>query len=210
MTTDPLDLARLAHLIAARMTHDFAGPVSGVATGFDLLNSPGVDDLREDARALIQSSIKRLVNLLDFERAVHGAADAPIETSRLKHLAESLLEDSRTRIDWRIVPGPLPGHTSRILLALIQLAAQTSAGEGSITVESLPRPFRLRIIQSATKVRVPDEVIAGLRGEAPGNGMAGRWATAFLILEDVKSAAGSVTTRIEVDQFFIEATFADG
>jgi hypothetical protein len=207
MTSLQVDFPRVAHLLAARMAHDFAGPISGLSAGLDLLTSPNLDEFREDSLGLIQASVQRLVSLLDFQRAAHGGDDTPMDPSRLQQLAKAFLAEARINLDWRVGSEPLSGVQSRILLGLIQLVEQMAARGGSISVECWRRPFRLRIVRRATKIRVPDEVVAGLLGEAPADGNGARWSHAFLILADLKANDGSVTTRTEADQFTIDTTF---
>jgi len=198
--------SRLAHLLAARLVHDITGSLSGIVTGIDLLDSP---DLGDDAKTLIRSSLKRLLNSLDLERALHSTRAAPIAQSHLKGLASALLADLQIELTWKAGHDALPGPQGRILLALIQIASQTVTADGAIEVEVWNQPPRLRIISAGRKVRAAPEMLAGLAGTPSDGEMGGRWATAFLVLQDIKAAGGILIADVASDRFTIEATFPE-
>ncbi len=200
------EASRLAHLLAARLVHDVTGSLSGVVTGIDLLESP---DLGDDAKTLIQSSARRLLNSLAVERALHSTSDAPFAQSHLKGLVSTLLADLQIDLNWKDGHETIPGPQGRILLALIQLASQTVSADGLIEVEFWDHPARLRIISAGRSVRAAPEMLAGLAGTTSDGGMSGRWATAFLILQDIKAAGGILLTDLASDRFTIKATFPE-
>src|SRR3954463_9152363 len=74
--TDVPRPAELAAHLAARMCHDFISPASAIVSGLDLLEDPTAQDMRDEAMSLIESSARKLSDMLQFSRVAFGASAA--------------------------------------------------------------------------------------------------------------------------------------
>lgn len=54
--------------LAARLCHDFASPMTAIASGLDLIGDPSAQDMREEAMDLLAVGGKKLGAILSFSR----------------------------------------------------------------------------------------------------------------------------------------------
>jgi histidine phosphotransferase ChpT len=185
--------------LAARLCHDFLSPASGVISGLDLLDDPAAKDLRDEAMELVTSSARKLADALSFYRIAFGAyGEAEVFDSReLGALAGAMFAHVRPDLEWEVGIPQLGRVAAQGLLNMAQIGAGCLAAGGvaraSVKHES---PWTALIVEAAgPRARLSPEVLAGLRGEAPGEGLSGRWVQARFVHALVTSAGGAVAAE---------------
>ena len=192
--------AELAAYLAARMCHDFISPASAIVSGLDLLEDPAAQDMREDAMDLIGASARKLSDLLQFNRVAFGAS-ATAETfdaRELERLAQGVFATMRADLDWQVEPAGVNKPAARALLNLAQMAGAALPTGGTVRVGAVEQSGSLAITLQASgpKSRLRTEVLGGLRGEGPGEGLHGHWVQAYYVHLFVSDAGGRVSGEI--------------
>ncbi|HEY0435860.1 MAG TPA: histidine phosphotransferase family protein [Phenylobacterium sp.] len=192
-TPRPAEFA--AHL-AARMCHDFISPASAIVSGLDLLEDPTAQDMRDDAMGLIAASARKLADLLEFTRVAFGAS-ASAETFDARHLeklARGVFAHMRADLDWQVETQAVNKPTARTLLNLAQMAGAALPTGGLARVRAVQEAASVAVAVEAVgpRARLRPEVLAGLRGEGPGEGMHGHWVQARYVNLFVGDAGGRV------------------
>ena len=203
------DRTEFASLLASRLCHDFISPASAIVSGLDLLEDPDSADMRDDAMALIASSARKLVDSLQFARVAYGGGSA-VETfgvPALKELAEGLFAHHRGELDWAVAPETLEKPVAKSLLNLCALAAAAlpMGGAARITVDAVEGGQRIRTVSEGRRARLRPELLAGLTGEGPGEGLAGHWIQAAWTHALVAQAGGTITVEQEEDRVTLTA-----
>ncbi len=192
----PPRTAEVAAYLAARMCHDFISPASAIASGLDLLDDPSAQDMREDAMNLIAGSARKLTDLLEFTRVAFGAsASAEIFDSReLARLTRGVFAHVKAELDWQVEPAGLNKPAARTVLNLAQIAggALPMGGVAKVRVVEEDGQFAISVEGSGPRIRLKPEVLAGLRGEAFSEGLAGHWVQAYYVSLFVADAGGRV------------------
>ncbi len=187
----------LAAKLAARLCHDFMSPASGIVSGLDLLEDPSAKDMRDDAMNLIESSARKLVDLLTFSRVAFGSyASAEVFDAReLEGLARGVFAHVRPELDWQVAEPQVPKSAARALLNLLQIAAGALAtgGVARATVAQADGQYTVLVEAQHARVRMHPDVAAGLAGEALSEGLAGRWVQAYYLYALVTAAGGVVS-----------------
>ena len=194
--TPPIRAAELAAYLAARMCHDFISPASAIVSGLDLLEDPTAQDMRDDAMELIGASARKLSDLLLFTRVAFGAAASAetFDARELEKLAQGVFGHMRAQLDWQVeVPG-VNKPTARTLLNLAQMAGAALPTGGTAQVRAVQEAGVIAISVEARgpRARIRPEVLAGLRGEGPGEGLHGHWVQARYVNLFVGDAGGRV------------------
>ena len=202
--------AELAAFLAARMCHDFISPASAIVSGLDLLEDPSAQDMRDDAMELIASSARKLSDLLQFNRVAFGAS-ATAETfdaRELERLAQGVFATLRADLDWQVEPAGVNKPAARALLNLAQMAGAVLPTGGTVRAVAAEQSGALAITLRATgpKSRLRPEVLGGLRGEGPGEGLHGHWVQAYYVYLFVRDAGGHVSTEIGEERVTFAAT----
>jgi histidine phosphotransferase ChpT len=210
MTASPLDdRTEFASLLASRLCHDFISPASAIVSGLDLLEDPESADMRDDAMALIASSARKLVDSLQFSRVAFGGGSAAetFGVPALKGLAEGLFAHHRGELDWAVEPPTLDKPVAKSLLNLCALAAAAlpMGGTARITVEGTEGGQRIRTVSEGRRARLRPELLAGLTGEGPGEGLAGHWIQAAWTHALVAQAGGTLVVEQEEDRVVLTA-----
>jgi histidine phosphotransferase ChpT len=204
-TPKPAELA--AHL-AARLCHDFISPASAIVSGLDLLEDPTAQDMRDDAMSLIGASARKLSDLLEFCRVAFGAS-ASAETfdpRQLEKLARGIFAHQRAELDWQVEMEAVNKPVARALLNLAQMAGAALPTGGVAKVRAVQEGAQVAIAVEAAgpRARLRPEVLAGLRGEGPGEGLHGHWVQARYVNLFVGDAGG----RVFADAAEEKVTFA--
>jgi histidine phosphotransferase ChpT len=190
----------LAAKVAARLCHDFLSPASGIMSGLDLLEDPSAKDMRDEAMDLIASSARKLVDSLTFARVAFGAyASAEAFDSReLETLSQGVFAHVRPTLEWAVEAPTLPKAAARALLNLVQIAAGALATGGVATVTAKVENGWVAVLIDAAgpRVRMHPDVVAGLKGEPLGEGLAGRWVQAYYLHALVTAAGGMVAAEV--------------
>ena len=208
--TAELKPAELAAFLAARMCHDFISPASAIVSGLDLLEDPTAQDMREDAMGLIGSSARKLADLLAFCRVAFGASDSAetFDARELEKLAQGVFGHMRAELDWQVSPPGVNKPAARTLLNLAQMAGAALPTGGSAKVRAVEEAGGIAIAVEATgpRARLRPEVLAGLRGEGPGEGLHGHWVQARYVHLFVNDAGGKVAAEVQDEKVTLAAT----
>jgi histidine phosphotransferase ChpT len=211
MTASPADAAatEFASLLASRLCHDFISPASAIVSGLDLLEDPDSADMRDDAMALIASSARKLVDSLQFSRIAFGggAAAETFGVPALKELAQGLFAHHRGDLDWAVEGETLEKPAAKSLLNLCALAAAAlpMGGSAKVTVEDAGAGQRIRTVSEGRRARLRPELLAGLLGQGPGEGLAGHWIQAAWTYALVSQAGGALTVEQDEDRVVLTA-----
>jgi histidine phosphotransferase ChpT len=204
-TPKPAELA--AHL-AARLCHDFISPASAIVSGLDLLEDPTAQDMRDDAMGLIGASARKLTDLLEFCRVAFGASASAetFDSRQLEKLARGIFGHMRAELEWQVEPEAVSKPVARTVLNLAQMAGAALPTGGVAKVRAVQEGGQVVVAVEATgpKARLRPEVLAGLRGEGPGEGLHGHWVQARYVNLFVTDAGG----RVFADTAEEKVTFA--
>ena len=206
----PIRPAELAAYLAARMCHDFISPASAIVSGLDLLEDPTAQDMREDAMGLIAASARKLADLLAFTRVAFGASASAetFDARELEKLAQGVFGHMRAELDWQVVTPAVNKPTARTLLNLAQMAgaALPTGGTACDRVAEEGGAVAIRIEATGPRARLRPEVLAGLRGEGPGEGLHGHWVQARYVHLFITDAGGEVTAAVGEEKVSFAAT----
>ena len=202
--------AELAAYLAARMCHDFISPASAIVSGLDLLEDPTAQDMREDAMGLISASARKLADLLAFTRVAFGASASAqtFDPRELETLARGVFGHMRAAAD--LVgggakraqaggprdPEPRPDGRRGAAHRRRLHACGPSQDGGAIAISSRPQ---------ARAPRLRAEVLAGLQGEGPGDGLHGHWVQARYVNLFVGDAGGRVSADVGEERVTLSA-----
>ena len=200
--------AEVAAYLAARMCHDFISPASAIVSGLDLLDDPSAQDMRDDAMSLIAGSARKLSDLLEFTRVAFGAsASAEIFDSReLARLTNGVYAHVKAELDWQVDPPGLSKPAARTVLNLAQMVSGALPMGGVCKIRVVEREGQVAISAEGIgpRIRMKPEVLAGLRGAAFSEGLAGHWVQAYYVHLFLTDAGG----RVFVDLGDEKVTFA--
>ena len=199
-TPTPVKPAELAAYLAARLCHDFISPASAIVSGVDLLEDPTAQDMREEAMGLVASSARKLAALLSFSRVAFGASASAqnFDARDLETLARGVFAHMRAELVWDSSVAEVNKPAARTLLNLTQMAGAALPTGGTATVRLTESQDALDIAIEAQgpRARLRPEVLAGLRGEGPGEGMHGHWVQARYVSLLVGDAGGTVSGEV--------------
>ena len=208
--TAPPRPAEFAAHLAARLCHDFISPASAIVSGLDLLEDPTAQDMREDAMSLISASARKLTEMLEFCRVAFGAS-ATAETFDPRHLeklAQGVFGHVRAELDWQVGLEAVNKPTARALLNLTQMAGAALPTGGTAKVRAVADSGGVAIAIEAVgpRARLRPEVLAGLRGEGPGEGLHGHWVQARYVNLFIADAGGRVFAEASDEKVTFAAT----
>jgi len=131
-----VDRLDLAGLIASRLCHDLAGPVSALANGAELLETETDEVVRAEFVAIMGKGAAQLTAKLRFYRLVFGGGAAlPVAAAEARAvLSDYIASDRQVSLDWRLDEEPVARSMARLLLALAALAAETTDRGGTVCV----------------------------------------------------------------------------
>jgi histidine phosphotransferase ChpT len=206
----PIRPAELAAYLAARMCHDFISPASAIVSGLDLLEDPTAQDMREDAMGLIAGSARKLADLLAFTRVAFGASASAetFDARELEKLAQGVFGHMRAVLDWQVETPAVNKPSARTLLNLAQMAGAALPTGGAAHVRAVEEGGSIAIAIEAVgpRARLRPEVLAGLRGEGPGEGLHGHWVQARYVHLFVTDAGGRIAAEVGEEKVTFAAT----
>jgi len=206
----PIRPAELAAYLAARMCHDFISPASAIVSGLDLLEDPTAQDMRDDAMDLIGASARKLADLLSFTRVAFGASASAetFDARELEKLAQGVFAHMRAELDWQVETPAVNKPTARTLLNLAQIAGAALPTGGTAKIRCVQEADTISIAVEATgpRARLRPEVLAGLRGEGPGEGLHGHWVQARYVNLFITDAGGRVFADAAEEKVTLAAT----
>jgi histidine phosphotransferase ChpT len=202
--------AELAAYLAARMCHDFISPASAIVSGLDLLEDPTAQDMREDAMSLISASARKLADLLSFTRVAFGASASAetFDARELEKLARGVFAHMRADLDWQVETPAVNKPVARALLNLAQMAGAALPTGGVARVRAVVEGASVAVAVEAVgpRARLRPEVLAGLRGDGPGDGLHGHWVQARYVHLFVDDAGGRVFADVSEEKVTLAAT----
>jgi len=209
MSSNPVSQSDLASALAARLCHDFVGPAGSAVAGLDILAASPAEDMRGAAMEMIDDSARRLLALIVFSRVAYGAGDEVFDAGALETLARGVFAGLRPTLEWAVEAPALGGAAARTLLNLVQIAADALAVGGVARAWAEVRDGKTCLGVDATgpRARLHPEVLAGLSGEARGEGPRGRWAQARFVHAIVGPVGGEVGARTGEDEITFWAIF---
>ncbi|HEX5379863.1 MAG TPA: histidine phosphotransferase family protein [Phenylobacterium sp.] len=206
----PPRTAEVAAYLAARMCHDFISPASAIVSGLDLLDDPSAQDMREDAMNLIAGSARKLSDILEFTRVAFGAsASAEVFDSReLNRLTAGVFAHVKSELDWQVEPAGLSKPAARAVLNLAQLVGGALPMGGVTKIRVVERDGQYAISAEGTgpRIRLKPEVLAGLRGAAFSEGLAGHWVQAYYVHLFLTDAGGRLLADATDEKITFVAT----
>jgi len=195
---EPVGAVELSAHLAARLCHDFISPASAIVSGMDLLEDPSATDMRDDALKLIDVSAKKLVAQLAFARVAFGASASAetFDVRDLERLTQGVFDQVRPNLDWAVPMPSLQKPAARALLNLAQIGAGALPTGGVARVsaqlegEGAAAEVLMSVDAQGPRARLRPEVVAGLRGEALGEGLGGHWVQAYYLHVLLRSVGG--------------------
>ncbi|NWG47226.1 MAG: histidine phosphotransferase [Alphaproteobacteria bacterium] len=127
----------LAALLSSRICHDLISPVGALANGVEVLEDENDGELRESALRLIGSSAAQASAKLQFARLAYGSASAQggsIDTADAEHVARELFKSMKVTLDWQLTPRIAHKDDVKLVLNLIQIAAEAAPRGGVIRI----------------------------------------------------------------------------
>jgi histidine phosphotransferase ChpT len=202
--------AEIAAYLAARMCHDFISPASAIVSGLDLLEDPSAQDMRDDAMNLIGASARKLADQLAFTRVAFGASASAetFDARELERLAAGVFGHMRAELNWAVETPAVNKPTARALLNLAQMAGAALPTGGVAHVRAVEEGASTAIAIEAVgpRARLRAEVLSGLRGEGPGEGLHGHWVQAYYVYLFLTDAGGRVFVDVGDDKVVFAAT----
>ena len=209
MNTSPQIIEALAAGLAARLIHDFAGPLSGVVSGLDLHADSRDEDLRASGLDLAAASARSLLDMLEFGRVAYAAAGGPLSGQEVARLAAHPFAGRRARLVWLADLPSFSPLAAQTVLILAQIVAGALGAGGSATVTSgadEKGELVLKIAGDGARAALAADTLRGLAGKpATVDGLPGRWAPARYLHAIVTSAGGRVAATTLPGVFTIEA-----
>lgn len=157
---DPLELSGL---IASRMAHDFAGPVSAMENGAALLADEADPAVRAEFTAMLGKAAGKLAARLRLYRLMFGAGrlEDAVPVAEARAALKGLLDaESHVVLHWQIEDTEMPRARVKLLLTLAVLC-----------VEALPRGGVLSVAGAGTvhatgaRAAFADDILAAVNGE---------------------------------------------
>lgn len=202
--------AELAAYLAARMCHDFISPASAIVSGLDLLEDPSAQDMRVEAMGLIETSARKLADLLAFTRVAFGASASAetFDARDLEKLARGVFGHMRAELDWTVETPAVNKPSARTLLNLAQMAGAALPTGGTARVRAVQEGSQIALAVDATgpRARLRPEVLRGLQGEPLGEGLHGHWVQAYYVHLFVSDAGGRVFADVNEERIVFAAT----
>lgn len=166
----------LAALLCSRVCHDVISPVGAIVNGLEVLEDEDSADMREVALDLIAKSARQASARLQFTRLAFGAAGsagAQLDLGDAEQVVRGMIEDDRTKIEWRLPREFQAKNKVKLLLNLVLLSATTVPRGGIIQVGPIGAGEGMGFTLAARGVssRIPKGVEALLAGEAPAGGL---------------------------------------
>lgn len=195
-TDTSLRPAELAAFLAARLCHDFISPASAIVSGLDLLEDPTAQDMREEAMGLVASSGRKLADLLSFCRVAFGASASAqtFDVRELETLAQGVFRHMRAELVWISDLPAVAKPVARTALNLAQIggAALPTGGVATVRIAEGAGQVAITVEAAGPRARLRPEVLGGLKGEGPGEGLPGHWVQARYVSLLVADAGGAV------------------
>lgn len=200
MSTD----LELCELIAARFSHDLAGPIGALNNGLDFLEESNLD-MRKKAIDLISESSKEALARLKFFRQVYGTTSNTGEANLglLKELTLDLFFHTKIKIEWedKYAEGceiAISSKLGKLLLNLILLCSSTLIYGGNIKIilEKVGEVKRLKVVGHAEQMKLDQDITRILNEDININDVTSRNIQIFY----TKLCAESLEAKISIEK----------
>ena len=126
----------------------------------------------------------------------------------LEKLARGVFGHMRAELDWQIGAEAVNKPAARALLNLAQMAGAALPTGGTAHVAAVQHDDQIAITIEAKgpRARLRPEVLAGLRGEGPGDGLHGHWVQARYVCLFVGDAGGTVAAEVGEERVTLKAS----
>lgn len=159
---------------------------------------------------LIGSSARKLADLLAFSRVAFGASASAetFDARELEKLARGVFAHMRAELEWQVEPLGVNKPSARTVLNLAQMAgaALPTGGMAKVRVVEEGSAIAIAVEAVGPRARLRPEVLAGLRGEGPGEGLHGHWVQARYVNLFVADAGGRVFADAAEEKVTLAAT----
>ena len=206
ISLDPLDLAAL---LCSRVCHDVISPVGAIANGLEMLEDEKDPEMRAMALDLIKKSSAKASAQLQFCRLAFGAAGsagADIDSGDAQNVANGLLVDDRTKIEWNVARAYMPKNKVKLLLNMCLIASKAIPRGGllTVTVTGTGNVTSARIEAAGPNLRLAHGVAQMLSG-APDGPVDAHSIQPYYAALVAKAAGMQVSARTENDKVVLEA-----
>lgn len=176
---------QLASLLSSRLCHDLVGPVGAVSNGIELIGEGVDEETRQEADALIASSISQLVRRLAFYRMAFGQTggqNQQIDVREAERVSREFYLGSRISFNWSGDAGGFEKSALRLALCLIVVAGEALAKGGTLLAEFSEEKGgrRFRVAASGERVILQEDMDGVLKGDVDGSQITARAAPALL------------------------------
>lgn len=200
----------LASNLAAKLCHDFASPAGAVLNGLDMMRDPDHADMRDDLMAMVESSARKLLAMVHFDRVAFGAATSSefFAADEIETLAQSAFDGIRPNLDWICQVERFSKPQARAALNLAQIAGGALAVGGTVKLSLADAAGKLEMKADASgpRARLKHEVSTGLSGATLTDGMAGQWIQSYWLYTTVAEAGGTLSFDVAEDRVEISIT----
>lgn len=200
----------LASNLAAKLCHDFASPAGAVLNGLDMMRDPDHADMRDDLMAMVETSARKLLSMVHFDRVAFGAATSSeaFAADEIETLAQSAFDGIRPDLDWSCQVERFTKPQARAALNLAQIAGGALAVGGTVKLILAEDDGKLVMTADASgpRARLKNEVSTGLSGATLTDGMAGQWIQSYWLYTTVAEAGGVLRFDVAEDRVEISIT----
>lgn len=197
--SEPVIPSQLASHLAAKLCHDVASPAGAMVNGLEMMRDPDHAEMRDDLVAMVETSARKLLAMVHFDRVAFGAATSSesFSSEEIEVLAQSAFSDIRPSLDWQCAIERFNKPQARAALNLAQIAGGALATGGTVVLQIADRDGRLSLEADATgpRVRLKNEVATGLAGATLTDGMAGQWIQSYWLHTTVAEAGGHLAVE---------------
>ncbi len=195
----------LAERVADRLCHDISSSAQALASGLDLLSEARTDADRDEAVAFLSDALAAQKFKVGYARKAYGLGSAA-SAAELRPLAEALYTDLRPSLDWAVEAPTLGPAAARVLLLLLQIAADALAVGGAVRAWSADDGSVVAMDMAGRRITLKDEVRAGLAGQPFAAGLGGRWGQGAFIAALAARAGGRVEVELGEDSAAIRVS----
>jgi histidine phosphotransferase ChpT len=199
----------LAERVADRLCHDISSSAQALASGLDLLGEARTDADRDEAVAFLGEALAAQKSKVGYAREAYGLGSAA-SAADLKALAEALYADLRPTLDWAVEAPSLEPAAGRVLLLLLQVAADALAVGGAVRATTAGDGSVVAVDMAGGRIALKDEVRAGLAGEPFAAGLGGRWVQGAFVAALAARAGGRVEVVLSEGAAAIRVSLAPG
>jgi len=158
----------------------------------------------------VPGEVDKLADQLAFCRVAFGASASAetFDVRDLEKLARGVFGHMRAELDWTVESPSVNKPAARALLNLSQIAGAALPTGGVARVRAVQEGASTAIAIEAAgpRARLRPEVLAGLRGEGPGEGLHGHWVQAYYVHLFLTDAGGRVFADLSDEMVTFAAT----